>query len=128
MAKAARQPHTQQTCYLRKGITAANMGTTVNVGTIPAGAIVTQAGVYIQTAFDGTTPTLDVGTVADPNGFVAAAALGVVTVVLGAVPTTLAATYSETAARLVTAAVVAGSGNTVGAGEIFVQYIPNNDD
>ena len=61
-ATTARQVHTQQIHFLRKRITFADFGTTVNVGTIPAGASVVGGGVHVVTAFNSSgTDLLDVG-------------------------------------------------------------------
>ena len=60
----ARQYSQQMIHYLRKGITYADDGTTVDVGTIPAGSLILKplSGVYVNTAFNGaTTNTLDIG-------------------------------------------------------------------
>lgn len=126
MAKSARAVHQQALNYLSRRITAADMGTTFNIGTLPKGAKVSQAEVNIDVLFNGTTPVLDVGTVADPNAFLAASALGVITVVRSTVPTTMAAAYSATANLLVTGT-LAGTSNTVGDARVYVYFCPNNE-
>ena len=63
-ATTARQYSQQMIHYLRKSITYADDGKTVDVGTIPAGALVLKplSGVAVNVAFNGgTTNTLDIG-------------------------------------------------------------------
>lgn len=40
------------------------------LGVLPKGSIVLPPAKHVITAFDGTTPTIDVGTIATPNGFI----------------------------------------------------------
>lgn len=52
----------------------------VHVGTIPGGAVVLRSAVYVRTAVNGTTPAVELGTEADPDGLVTAADSAVGTV------------------------------------------------
>lgn len=125
----ARQYHTQQVHYLRKSFTFADDGLTLTLGKVPAGAIVINAGVVVSTAFNaGSTNVLDIGTEADPDGFATDLALGTI----GRVPADELATSNDIgpyAADTTLVAVVdlTGTAATAGAGEIYVEYIPDND-
>lgn len=72
VGQQARRHHTQQTHYLWLDLTYAMNGTQKTVGWLPVNAIVTAVRVAVDTAFDDTgTDYVDVGTVADPDGFAA---------------------------------------------------------
>ena len=76
---SGQQYHQNMVHFLKKEITFADAGTTVTVGTLPANSVVLRGGVAVTVAFDGdTTNTLDIGTVADPNGFATVLALGTI--------------------------------------------------
>lgn len=84
-AVTAREYHTSQTHYLRRSVSFNTPGitsaTTVEVGTIPANALVLRVGVRIGTAFNaGTTNTLDVGYVGAATAYFSAQAAGSVAV------------------------------------------------
>lgn len=90
---------------------------------LPAGAIVTAAHVHVAAAFDGTAPSLTVGTnPPDYDDIIGAAAVA---------ETTTGGTGIADLALLVPAdtAIVArlgGSGTTAGRAEILVQYVADN--
>lgn len=126
----AREFHTQQVHYLRYGAALDDLtsGTAVTIGTIPAGAIVTNAYGIVTTAFDsGTSDVLDIGTSADGDGFAtdldissvgkkAADELATSDDLLAATDTDI--TFSWTGA---------GTAATAGALEVVVEFIPDND-
>lgn len=125
---AARQYSQQMVHYLRKAITFADAGTTVTVGTIPAGSLLVKAitGVAVNVAFNGaTTNTLDIGpsTDAGTNLWMTIGALGAIAFV----PLDEAVTNLVSVDTVVQAAVVSTAGPTAGAGVIVIAYIPNND-
>lgn len=124
----ARQYATQQVHYLRKGITYENDGDTLTVGIVPAGAIVTNAYVIVSTAFDGdTTNTLDIGTSGDTDGFATDLALGTVGKIAAdelATSNDLGPYASDTTIQCV---VTSTASATAGAGEVVVEFIPDND-
>lgn len=126
---AARQFHTQQIHYLRKSITFADDGTTVTVGTIPAGSILVKpiSGVAITTVFNaGSTNVLDVGPSTDSGTDLWATDLALGT--LGFVPIDEAVTNLVSVDTIVQAAVdLTGTAATTGAAEIIIAYIPDND-
>lgn len=129
MAQPARLYHTQQVHYLRKGITFADDGTTVDVGTIPAGSMVLKplSGVLVTTVFNaGSTNVLDVGPSTDSGTDLWATdlALGA----LAFVPLDEAVTFLVSVDTYVQAAVdLTGTAATTGAAEIIICYIPDND-
>ena len=124
----ARQYSQQMVHYLRKGITYADDGTTVDVGTIPAGSLILKplSGVYVNTAFNGaTTNTLDIGPSTDSgtNLWGTLLALGSIAMV----PFDEAVAMSVSVDTLVQAAVVSTTGASAGSAEIVIAYIPDND-
>jgi hypothetical protein len=129
MPQPPRLHHTQQVHYLRKGITFADDGTTVDVGTIPAGSMVLKplSGVLVTTVFNaGSTNVLDVGPSTDSGTDLWATdlALGA----LAFVPLDEAVTFLVSVDTYVQAAVdLTGTAATTGAAEIVICYIPDND-
>jgi len=124
---AARDYQMQMIHYLRKTITFADAGTTVTIGTIPAGAVLVKpiSGVAVSVAFNGnTTNTLDIGPSTDPgtNLWMTVGALGSIAFV----PLDEAVTNVVSVDTVVQAAVVSTAGASAGSGEIIIAYIPNN--
>lgn len=124
----ARQYSQQMVHYLRKGITYADDGTTVDVGTIPAGSLLLKplSGVYVNTAFNGaTTNTLDIGPSTDSgtNLWGTLLALGSI----AHVPLDEAVAMTVSVDTLVQAAVVSTTGASAGEAEIVIAFIPDND-
>lgn len=126
---AARQFHTQQIHYLRKSITFADDGTTVTVGTIPAGSLILKpiSGVAVTTVFNaGSTNVLDIGPSTDSGTDLWATDLALGT--LAFVPLDEAVTNLVSVDTIVQAAVdLTGTAATTGAAEIIIAYIPDND-
>ena len=123
---SGQQYHHNLVHYLRKQVTFADAGTTVTIGTLPAGAHVLRGGMAVTTAFNGdTTNTLDVGTAADPNGYATLLALGTIgNIVFDEMATSDdSAIASDTA---VTCAVVSTTGATAGSGYVWFEYIVDN--
>lgn len=131
MAAPARLNATQQTGYLRKRITFADYGTTVNVGTIPAGSSVTGGGVHVVTAFNSSgTDLLNVGFVGsttDADGYATLLVLSAVGyIVLDELATTTNIQQSvDTIVTCAPAQSVADA--TAGIADVIVFYVPNND-
>jgi hypothetical protein len=124
----ARQFSLQAVHYLRKKITYADDGKTVDVGTIPAGALILKplSGVMVATAFNGgTTNTLDIGPSTDSGTDLWATALALGTTTF--VPIDEAVSNLVSVDTKVQAKVVSSSGATAGEGYIVIAYIPNND-
>jgi hypothetical protein len=124
----ARDLGIQAVHYMRKGITFADKGTTVVVGTLPAGAMLLKAlsGVYVTTAFGGTTPTLDVGPTSDSGHDLWASALALGS--LGYITLDEAASaYAVVASDTEVSADYNGTDDVAGAAEIVICYILDND-
>ena len=128
MPQPARQFHTQQIHYLRRTITFADNGTTVTIGTIPAGAVLVKpiSGVTVSVAFNGgTTNTLDLGPSTDPGTNLWATVLALGTI--GFIPLDEVVTNVVTADTIVQGAVVSTAGASAGSAEVIIAYIPDND-
>lgn len=125
----ARNFNKQMVHYLRKGITFADDGTTVTVGTIPAGSLVLKplSGVAVTTVFNaGSTNVLDIGPSTDSGTDLWATDLALGT--LAFVPLDEAVTFLVSVDTVVQAAVdLTGTAATTGAAEIIICYIPDND-
>jgi hypothetical protein len=124
----ARQYPQQMIHYLRKSITYADNGLTVDVGTIPAGALVLKplSGVAVNVAFNGdTTNTLDIGPSTDSGTNLWATILALGTIAF--VPLDEVVTMLVSVDTLVQAKVVSTASASAGSGEIIIAYIPDND-
>ena len=123
-ATNARQYQTHQVHYLRKKITYADGGTTVTVGIIPAGATVIRAGVVVTTAFNGdSSNVLDIGTVADPDGFATDIALGTIGIIAADELATTNDAYDATSDVTIVAPVVSTASASAGVGFVWVEYL-----
>lgn len=125
----ARQYHTQQVHYLRRGFSYTDDGSTLDIGTVPAGAIVINAGVIVKTAFNaGSTNVLDIGTSSDTDGFATDLALGTIGRVLADEMATSNDLGPYAADTLIQCVVdLTGTAASAGEGEVFIEYIPDND-
>lgn len=119
----ARVLHTQQTPYFRRRIIFSETGT-LTIGTIPAGAVIINAGVVVTTAFNaGTTNTLDIGTSADTDGFASAIALGTIGRIVADDMATSNDLYSTSEVTLQCVVTLSGTAATAGEGFVYVEYI-----
>jgi len=128
MAQPARSFHTQQIHYLRKSITFADNGTTVDIGTIPAGSQLVKpiSGVAVNVAFNGgATNTLDIGPSTDSGTNLWATVLALGSIAF--VPIDEAVSGLVSVDTLVQAYVVSTAGASAGSAEIIIAYIPDND-
>lgn len=120
----ARLLHTQQAHYFRKRVNYNDAGIAAGVffGTIPAGAMIIQQNVRVNTAFNaGTTNALNVGTTAGGTQlFTDAATAGARSPAVAnlsfATDTDLYVSYAQT-----------GTAATAGQADIVIEYVPNND-
>ena len=119
----ARVLHTQQTPYFRRRIIFSETGT-ITIGTIPAGAVIINAGVVVTTAFNaGTTNTLDIGTSGDTDGFATALALGTIGRIVADEMATSNDLYSTSEVTLQCVVTLSGTAATAGEGFVYVEYI-----
>ena len=119
----ARVFSTQQVHYFRRRIIFSETGT-LTIGSIPAGAVVINAGVVVTTAFNaGTTNTLDIGTSADTDGFATALALGTIGRIVADEMATSNDLYSTSEVTLQCVVTLSGTAATAGEGFVYVEYI-----
>jgi len=122
MARNPRVLHTQQVHYFRKRVTynEAGIAAGVYIGTVPAGAMLVALNVRVTTAFNGTSPALNVGTT--PTGvevFTDAAGAGARS------PTIPNLAFANDTDLYVSSA--ATGAPTTGLGDVLIAYAPNND-
>lgn len=104
----------------------AGAGNAIHIGTLPAGCFVLPGAKHVTVAFDGTTPAIDVGTVAVPAGFGPTAQIlpGAIAFA-GAISGTLNGYVQDETPVYVTMS--SGAGNTVGAVDILLQFYNAKD-
>lgn len=121
---AAREYHTAQVHYLTRAFTYADDGLALSMGFIPAGAYVIRGGVCVKTAFNaGSTNVLDIGTVADDDGFATDLALGTVGVIAADEMATTNDFYVTVDTEIKCTVDLTGTAATTGAGLAFIEYI-----
>lgn len=128
LGTTARQYPQQMVHYLRKGITYADDGKTVDIGTLPDGAIILKplSGVAVNVAFNGgTTNTLDIGPSTDSGTDLWGTLLALGTIAF--VPLDEAVTLLVSGDTKVQAKVVSTAGATAGSAEIIIAFVPDND-
>lgn len=106
--------------YITKAFAAGD--TTFTIGELPENARVVDAGAWVETAFDGTTPVLDIGTAADTDGFATdldVSAVGLKKADELATSDDLVVGATPVGVR----GVLADGSSTVGKGTAFVAYI-----
>lgn len=124
----ARQYHQCMVHYLRKAIAYTDGQTaSVTVGTVPAGALIHDVSVTVTTAFNnGTTNTLNVGTVASATALASAAALGTVGQVKPSLATN-ANLYRTTDTVITATHASSGTAATAGQAIVVVAFTTDND-
>ena len=129
VAPTGRQLNIQAVHFLRKSITYADNGTTVNVGYLPPGATIIKkaSGVAVTTAFNGdSSNVLQIGPSTDSGTNLWATDLALGT--LGFVPMDEAVTdLIGSSDVLVQAAVTSTASASAGAAEIIICYVPDTD-
>ena len=123
----ARDYGVQMVHYLRKGITFADIGTSVVVGTLPAGALVLKplSGAYIVTGFNGTTPTLDIGPTSDSGHDLWASGISHATA--GFIVCDEATNSYRVSVDTEVTADLNATDDTAGDAEIVIAYVCDND-
>lgn len=126
MAIPARVTGEQVIQYLRKDITyLTGIAAVVQVGTIPASAIVLRGGVIVTTAFNaGSTNVLDIGTSADDDGFATDLALGTIGVIVADEMATSNDMNSTSNISVTATLALTGTAPTAGAGTVWIEYMP----
>jgi hypothetical protein len=128
MAQPARQLHQPLVHYLRRTIGEADEGDgALTVGVLPAGAIVTGAGVIVSTAFNGTSPLAQIGTSGDADGFATNLALGTIGNIVWDELATSNDLYSASEVTVTVTVAATGNDSTAGVGHVYVTYIPANN-
>jgi hypothetical protein len=113
--------------YLRRGVSEADEGLgALTVGVLPAGAIVVQAGIIVGTAFNGTSPIVDIGTSGDGDGFATDLALGTIGNIVWDELATSNDLYSTSEVTVTCTVSATGNDSTAGYGVVYVGFIPNN--
>lgn len=113
--------------YLRRGISEADEGLgALTMGVLPAGAVVVSAGVIVGTAFNGTSPILDIGTSGDGDGFATDLALGTIGNIVWDELATSNDLYSASEVTVTVNVSATGNDSTAGYGVVYVGFIPNN--
>lgn len=121
---SARAYHTAQTHYLTKAISYTDNGLTLDMGYVPAGAVVVRAGVVVSTAFNGNSSNvLDIGTAADTDGFATDLALGTIGVIAADEMATTNDAGPYATDTLIQCSVVSTASASAGAGTVFVEYL-----
>lgn len=123
-ATVARTYHTHQVHYLRKRIDFSMGAVVVPLGYIPAGSIVLRGGVAVITAFNyGSNNRMDLGTVADDDGFATDLALGTVGVIVADEMATSNDFYVTVDTLINCTLDLTGTAGTTGDGVVWIEYI-----
>ena len=94
--------------------------TTVTLGTIPANSVLTKVIVRTYTAFDGGSPTIDVGISADTDKYLYSGDFGIVTQ-----NTHIYHFYEKEASQVDVIATVNTDSSTVGSSDVYIEYAVN---
>jgi hypothetical protein len=119
-----RQLQTQQIHYFRKTIDFGDNAQVIDVGVIPAGALVLKplSGIAINTAFNGSSQSLDIGPSDNTDLWATDLSLSVATFV----PCDENVSFLVTAVTLVQC-VFTSTSASAGEGEVIIAFIPDND-
>lgn len=113
--------------YLRRNISEADEGVgALTVGKLPAKAIVISSGVVVATAFNGTSPLVDIGTSTDGDGFATDLALGTAGNIFDTESATSNDLYSTSEVTVTCTVSATGNDSTAGYGIVYVGFIPDN--
>jgi len=126
----ARQLHTQQVHYYRKAFALLDLptGVEVDIATLPAGSIIQDAYVVVTTAFNSSvSDLLDMGTNADPNGFMSAVSVASAGKKSADDLATSDDLYSANEVTVSLTRTESGTAATAGALIAVILFIPNND-
>lgn len=123
----ARDDGSQSTQVLYKPISFTDgASAVVTVGVLPEKAVVINAGVYVQTAFNaGSGNVLDIGISGDDDGFATDLALGTIGRIAADELATSNDLYSTSEQTVIATLALTGTAATAGAGIVFVEYFVN---
>lgn len=131
----AQQYHLNVVHVLRKNITFSDMGSTVSLGWVPAGAVVSNAYIVVDTAFNsGTTSTANMGfrnagdgTTADADEFMTAVSVAAAgKAAADEIDASVADLYFPEGAELTVALAETGTAATAGNAFAVVEYTVDN--
>ena len=109
---------------LRKKITVTDGANVVVVGTVPAGALIIGGGVFVTTAFDGTTPVIKVGNLdSTPNDDAYGTALVISALGYIALDELAAVTNTKTTVERTITATMTLTAATAGEAEVIVLFV-----
>jgi len=124
----ARNSGDQTINYLRAPITFTNLGTVsiVQVGTVPAGAIVLRAYVVVNQVFNwGTNNLLKVGIVGSDASIISSASLTALGNIAATAVLTAAATITPTVdTQIIVTSLATGTQATTGSGFVVIEFCP----
>lgn len=113
---------------IQRGISEADEGLgALDIGTIPAYAIVVGAGIIVATAWNGTTPIADLGPSGDPDGWATDLALGTIGNIVWDELATSNDLYSTSEVRAQVTVSATGNDSTAGYGIAYVQFMTRNN-
>lgn len=113
---------------LVKEISYTDDGSTVDVGVVPKGATVVDAGVVVSVAFNGgTTNTLDIGPSTDTNGFATVLALGTIGVIKADEMATTDDAGPYASDTTIQCVVTSTAGASAGTGRVWVEFLLDPD-
>ena len=113
--------------YLRRNVSEADEGVgALTMGVLPAGAIVVGAGIIVATAFNGTSPVVQIGTSGDTDGFATNLALGTIGNIVWDELATSNDLYSTSEVTVSCTVSATGNDSTAGYGIAYVSFVPNN--
>ena len=124
----ARQYPYQLVHYLRKSIAYTDNGTALEVGIVPAGALILKpaSGIHVTTAFNaGTNNYIDIGTTADDDYF--GTDLSGTATTFVPLDEAVGGYLVASATRITVTVGLTGTAATTGAAEVVIAYIPDND-
>ena len=114
---------------LRKRIVYTDGATVTTVGVIPAGALIIGGGVFVTTAFNGTTPVIKIGNSDSPTPDDDAYGTAMVLSALGyiALDELAAVTNTKTAVERTITATMTLTSATAGEAEVIVMFVNNHE-
>jgi hypothetical protein len=114
---------------LRKKLVFADGANVITVGVVPAGALIISGGAFVTTAFNGTTPTLNVGhadlPTPDPDAFATAIVLSALGYI--AFDEIAAAANTRVNSERTVTATMTLSAATAGEAEVIVLFVNNHE-